>query len=148
VSRQATSGQTVRAWCREHEVTEAAFYWWRRELARRDAKSLPVVKPDQSRRRDVERPRLARRDSERSQSPRQSNRSVNRQGPERLRSARCDKTPPAASFVPVQVIDTPGPVNAPHLEIVLADGRCVRVTGPVNPQALTDVLDVLEGRAC
>lgn len=37
LARQAESGQSVRAWCRRHRVTETAFYWWRRELARRDA---------------------------------------------------------------------------------------------------------------
>jgi hypothetical protein len=36
LGRQARSGQSVRAWCRVHGVTETAFYWWRKELARRD----------------------------------------------------------------------------------------------------------------
>jgi transposase len=34
---QAGSGLSVRAWCRGREIKEAAFYWWRRELALRDA---------------------------------------------------------------------------------------------------------------
>jgi transposase len=34
---QAGSGLCVRAWCRKRRVKEVAFYWWRRELARRDA---------------------------------------------------------------------------------------------------------------
>ena len=37
VRRQAASGATVRAWCREHSVAEYSFYAWRRELAVRDA---------------------------------------------------------------------------------------------------------------
>jgi len=37
VRRQATSGLSARAWCRRHGQREFAFYWWRRELARRDA---------------------------------------------------------------------------------------------------------------
>ena len=37
VREQAGSGMPVRAWCRKHRVKEVAFYWWRRELARRDA---------------------------------------------------------------------------------------------------------------
>jgi transposase-like protein len=37
VRRQGQSGLTVRAFCREHELRETAFYFWRRELARRDA---------------------------------------------------------------------------------------------------------------
>jgi len=36
VRRQGQSGLTVRAFCREHELQETAFYFWRRELARRE----------------------------------------------------------------------------------------------------------------
>ncbi len=54
----------------------------------------------------------------------------------------------AASFVPVHVTDEPERNGDPQIEIMLADGRRVRVTGPVNRQMLTDVLDVLERRAC
>jgi transposase-like protein len=37
VRRQGQSGLTVRAFCREHELRETAFYFWRRELAKREA---------------------------------------------------------------------------------------------------------------
>jgi hypothetical protein len=37
VRRQGQSGLTVRAFCREHELRETAFYFWRRELVRREA---------------------------------------------------------------------------------------------------------------
>ena len=43
--RQRQSGLTVRAFCRKHAVRESAFYFWRRELARRevtDAAFMPV----------------------------------------------------------------------------------------------------------
>jgi len=92
--QQAKSGQSVRAWCRKHRVTETAFYWWRRELARRDAEDS------------------------------------------------------ASSFVPVHVTETSAGNGDAPIEIVLTDGRCVRLTGPVNGQALADVLDVLERRTC
>lgn len=41
-------GESVREYCRKHGVDEASFYWWRRELARRDASQprtafVPVV---------------------------------------------------------------------------------------------------------
>ena len=96
------SGLSVRAWCRKQGLKEAAFYWWRRQLARRKAGNGESV------------------------------------------------------FVPVQVSED-GPRDAdPQIEIVLTDGRCVRVTGSVNRQMLTDVLEVLasagsvepERRAC
>ena len=53
-----------------------------------------------------------------------------------------------AAFVPIRVTEE-GPGRADQqIEIVLTDGRCVRVTGSVDRQALADVLDVLERRAC
>jgi hypothetical protein len=36
---QAGSGLSVRAWCRRRGIKEAAFYWWRRELALRGAEA-------------------------------------------------------------------------------------------------------------
>ena len=32
-----------RAWCRDQQVNEAGFYWWRRQLARRDAEQSSSV---------------------------------------------------------------------------------------------------------
>jgi hypothetical protein len=75
-------------------VTETAFYWWRKQLARRDEEAQ------------------------------------------------------TASFVPVHVTDDPARDGDPPIEIVLTDGRRIRLTGPVNQQMLTAVLDVLERRAC
>jgi len=94
VSEQADSGFSVRAFCRERDLKEVAFYWWRRELARRDEETRE------------------------------------------------------ASFVPVHVTDDSAENGDSQIEIVLADGRCVRVAGVVDRQMLTDVLDVLERRAC
>lgn len=131
VRRHAESGQSVRAWCRRHGVAEAAFYWWRRELARRDSEQTPA-------RRNVGRSPATRR------------------GAEQLPSQRNMETHTAA-FVPVCVSDAPARADdLPHsvarddssIEIVLTDGQRVRLTGPVNGQALADVLDVLEHRAC
>jgi hypothetical protein len=53
-----------------------------------------------------------------------------------------------ASFVPVHLADDPAPGSDPQIEIVLMDGRRVRITGPVNREMLAEVLDVLEHRAC
>ena len=36
---QAESGLSVRAWCRRHGQRESAFYWWRTQVARRDAEA-------------------------------------------------------------------------------------------------------------
>jgi hypothetical protein len=48
VARHASSGMSIRAYCAKMRVKEPAFYWWRAELARRDAPKpkaafVPVV---------------------------------------------------------------------------------------------------------
>lgn len=114
----ARSGLAVRDWCRRSAVTESSFFWWRRELAQRE---------------------LAQRDSPRI----------------------------APIFVPLRSIhDTPGSANTPttpvksssnatrapaesderaagRIEILLPGPRRVRLIGPVDRQALADVLAVL-----
>ena len=75
-------------------------------------------------------------------------RELARRDREQLPSARHNTEPQAASFVPVQVIDHAVQGGDQQIEIVLTDGRRVRVTGTVNREMLTEVLDVLERRAC
>jgi hypothetical protein len=36
---QRESGLSVRAWCRRHGQRESAFYWWRTQVARREAEA-------------------------------------------------------------------------------------------------------------
>ena len=130
IRRQARSGMTVRAWCLDQQVSEARFHWWRRELARRDGEL------------------------------KKSTRTGERKKPTRTQQ----RTRPAASspaFVPVRVAaddcddgggrddrDDDGGRDDPQagesqIEIALPDGRCIRVTGQVDRQALADVLEVL-----
>ena len=94
LNRHAKSGLSVRVWCRQHRVAQTAFYWWRRELARRDVEAQ------------------------------------------------------TRSFVPVHVTEDPARDGDPPIEIVLTDGRRVRLASPVNRETLTEVLDVLERRSC
>lgn len=106
VEGRSVSGLSVRAWCLKHSLRESSFYWWRRQLARRDAEVFSPV---------------ARK--------------------------------PAPAFVPVRVtadrsaddaFDSSA-VNGPlsWIEIVLPARRRVRLIGPVDRQALTEVLAVL-----
>ena len=62
--------------------------------------------------------------------------------------ARRDAEAQAPSFVPVHLTDALARGDDPQIEIVLTDGRRVRVTGMVNREMLTEVLDVLERRVC
>jgi hypothetical protein len=43
LARQPHSGLSIRAYCARHGLSEASFYFWRRELARRNAS--PVQRP-------------------------------------------------------------------------------------------------------
>ena len=119
--RQAGSGMSIRAWCRQHELSEAGFHWWRRELARREAsgdRPLPAWSPATRRKRYV------------------------------TKSSRSDAKASKAAFVPVRVARDSATSDDGRIEIVLADGRCVRVSGSVDRQLLVDVLGVLEIPAC
>ena len=133
LARQADSGQSVRAWCREHRVTETAFYWWRRELARRDAEQ-PSVRPRDAEQASARRPMHPRDAEQRPVRPRKE---------EPASSARRVAKRRTASFVPVHVTDAPASDADPHIEIVLTDGPRVRVAGTVSRETLTMVLDVL-----
>jgi transposase-like protein len=58
--RQVESGQSVRAFCRERQLTESAFYFWRRELKQREGRNpLPP-----SRTSDAEKKRNVTSDTE------------------------------------------------------------------------------------
>jgi hypothetical protein len=45
VRGQARGGLSVRAYCSAHGLQEYSFYWWRRELARREANPPAVFVP-------------------------------------------------------------------------------------------------------
>jgi hypothetical protein len=52
------------------------------------------------------------------------------------------------AFVPVQVVPVATPTHASALELVLADGRTVRVASGFNATTLRQLLAVLERRPC
>lgn len=94
IEKQACSGMAVAVWCRKRRLDPSSFYWWRRQLARRDTEKKQ------------------------------------------------------ASFIPVHVTeDMPGNGSG-EIEIVLTDGRRVRIHGRVDRQMLSDVLAVVESQAC
>jgi len=53
-----------------------------------------------------------------------------------------------SSFVPVRVTGDEPMRRDGKIEIILAGGRCVRVSGQVDGQMLAEVLAVVEGRGC
>lgn len=122
VRRCKESGQSVRNYCRAEGLRESAFYFWRRELARRSQPSGAV--------------------SQRLPEAFQVTAAV--RSPKRLSAARREGT----SFLPVRVVED-ATVEAVHgVEIVLAHGRTVRVPAGFDRQTLVDVLAVLEVPSC
>ena len=94
IARWKRSGLSVRAFCGAEGLNPMTFYWWRRELGRRDQ--------------------------------------------------------PQPSFLPVHVLaetTEPSPVG---IEVVLANGRSVRVGAGFDPGTLVQVVELLEqgGRSC
>jgi len=119
--RWKKGGQSVRAYCCRRPAG-IGFLFLARELARRrlssDAASEPL-------------PKVARAMPE--------SRLPGRLSPPR-RSV--------ASFLPVRVVEGCTAQVANGIEIVLSDGRVVRVQPRFDQQALADVLAVLEQRPC
>ena len=119
VRQQQQSGQSVRAYCRQAGIEESAFYWWRRELARRSRQGDDLRQP--------------RRSSPKGKPGRPATR----------KSPRI-----AAGFLPVQVTADRRPEGGRGVEMLLADGRVLRIQPGFDRQTLLDVLSALEGRGC
>ena len=115
VGQHARSGLTIRQFCRDNDLTESAFYFWRCELQRRDR----------------QRP--------------QRRRGPVRQGQDRQRGSMdaASRQPASATFVPVS-ISPQSRSQAADIEIVLPGGARVRVGSEVNRRALADVVAVLQ----
>lgn len=116
--RWKESGQSVRCFCGGEGLPESAFYFWRRALAQRDQKAHAG---------NATRPQTRLMTTAVRSSP----------TPRRGRP----------SFLPVQVVEQAA--AAPRdVEIVLGQGRTVRVRTGFDRQTLADVLAVLEARPC
>jgi len=145
VRGQGGSGQSVREYCRQVGVKESAFYWWRRELARRQSAVREVARSQ----------RPAQRKPARSSAVRGQ---AGQSGPQRTpgRGQAGAETPPgggstgneASSFVPIHLLADSRPANGAGVEIYLGDGRTIRVRPGFDRQTLCEVLALLEGRPC
>jgi hypothetical protein len=121
VGGHAKSGLSVKAYCSGRGVSEASFFAWRRELARRDAKSLQSVKAPERR------------------AP---------QRPERLRRRTSPVHRAVPLWAQLHVTPDKSLPRAPTIEIVLPTGVRVCVSEETSRQALIDVLAVLEMPRC
>ena len=112
------SGLTIRAWCREHQVSEPSFYAWRRELRRRDQSSATRA----------HQPCTARR------KPRPDTKAANPKS--------SDLAPQRVQLLPVQIA---GGNRSSTPRVIVCRG-VLRLQ--VTLEQLPAVLDVLESRSC
>jgi len=149
VQAQSDSGLSIRAWCRDQDLKDTTFYWWRRELTRRDTASSSPAFPSQPPTLRVRQPAdRASRDPAKTAVKPSSRQGLRATSVTLPKQAEPIDSPP--SFVPVHVakdnIDADD--RGSQIEITWPDGRSVRVTGTIDRQALADVLDVLADRLC
>ena len=116
--RRQKSGLTVREFCRGEQLPETSYYFWRREIARRDREPGPRSKHERARR-AVPRSTAGRRPA------------VSR-----------------GLFQELAILGRPSLRADHCLEVILPDGCRVRVAAEVDRTLLADVLAVLETRRC
>ena len=131
VVQQPRSKLSIREFCQRAGVSEASFYAWRRELARRDA--------DAGQSAAIE-PALASRQAEPalSKSDMAGGRAISQP---RFLPVAIDGNAPAAPAA------SPAPTSANHVELLLPSGLVVRVPAH-DLAALQAVLELLERPAC
>jgi hypothetical protein len=117
--RQAESGKSVRGYCRQAGIRESAFYWWRRELARR---------------------------SQHGEHLRQLSAVGRRQA--RGRPPARKPAGVAAEFLPLRVMTERRREEGCSIEIQFGEGRTLRIPAGFARQTLLDVLGVLEEQGC
>jgi transposase-like protein len=123
VRERQTSGLSVRAFCAREGLAESAFYFWRRELDRRQAERRPL--------------RSAERREERTAEP----------------DFPCSPSPAGSRFVPVRLADPAEaarndapPSSADVLELVHPGGIVIRVPAGCELAVLGPMLDLLDDR--
>jgi hypothetical protein len=135
VRGQLASGLTIREFFRGSELAESAFYFWRGELDRREAQRRQAGQGLGT----PERGESGRRAGQR----RREGVPTGSRPPTVAGPSAAARTSAQGAFVPVRLVEELGPRPLGRIEIELPDGRRVHVTGPVNRQALADVLAVL-----
>lgn len=118
LKRRQRSGLSVREFCRGERLSEASYYYWRREVARRDREPRPTVR--------------------RGRAAEVASRAA-------TRKARAASGP---LFRELAILAGPSSSGEDCLEILLPDGCRLRVPSAVDRQLLCDVLVALEARRC
>lgn len=133
VRGQRTSGLSVRAFCEWEGLPESAFYFWRRELERRDAERSEAAsarRPRQRRSAADTRPRFV---------PVVVTAGLSAAVPARATAGIATPAPAAMA--------APRPASAAVIELVHPGGIVVRVPAGTDTAALRTVLGVLDERS-
>lgn len=131
VRGQPASGLSVRAFCAREGLAESAFYFWRRELDRRQAERSP--------------PQFA-------EDPEERPAAADRLGSSSLLTAI--ETGAGPRFLPVRIAEPAEPARTDStpassslLELVHPGGIVIRVPNGSDVTALRSILDLLDERA-
>jgi transposase-like protein len=116
--RQQSSGLTAKEFCRREQLAETAYYYWRRELARRDQE--PGSRAERERVRTPAVPDAAKK--------------------------RPVASPPL--FQELAILGGPSFAADRGLEIILPNGCRLRLSAEVDRGLLADVLQTLETPRC
>lgn len=121
VREQTRSRQPVRAFCEARGLAENSFYFWRRELQRRDAERTadPAAASPTAAGGRVASPARDRR-----------------------------RTVASPAFAEVTLSSTLPEPGSPAVEVLFADGVRVRVPSGFDAQTLREVLAAVRGAAC
>ena len=131
IQAQRQSGLSVREFCRRSKVRESGFYFWRRELERRQA--------------EQKRPRRGARPAQASSVATAPAFVVVRVTGQEATSPANLASPSAGGRIEATSPVSPAlPPAGGRIEIELPGQRRVHITVPVDRQALADVLAVLE----
>lgn len=126
LQRASASELSVRAFCRRENVPESAFYFWRREIARRDREACQPAGPS---------PRTPRRPARGSRG----------QGQASTSSRPSRRSPRRPEFLPVRLTDRAAHDGSITLE--LAGGRVLRLPETMPAERLAEIVAALETRA-
>jgi transposase-like protein len=117
--RQEKSGLTAKEFCRREQLAETAYYYWRRELARRDREAGSRAERQRVRASAV---------------------------PEAAMKKQPVASPPL--FRELAILDGPSSAADRGLEIMLPNGCRLRLSAAVDRRLLADVLQTLETPRC
>ena len=126
-ARFERSGMKVRAFCKQERIKEHQFFAWRRKLKRRDTTST---------------------------ASQEDNRRHGRKDPQMPRTDAHELTAQGVAFAPLHVVASPptnpssSPTGPSSIEIIVGDPRRVAVTPGFDPEALAQVLAVVERHQC